>query len=130
VQCGTKTRLAALRGLPVRLIIGGTGTIGPQPGMTTILADSGADLVQAPGVCVTHDPSVPQAYAVVGGTAPSLPPGTQFLIDSDGWLRALQRPGVADSWNNPKALAAAVAAMHARRLAPQAPAPMSMNMPM
>jgi mono/diheme cytochrome c family protein len=131
LQCGAASqKLAGLRGRPVRLILGGPGTIGPQPGMTTILAAPATNIASIPGVCITYDPSVPQAYAIVGGTAPALPPGTQFLIDADGWLRAMQRPGVADSWNNPKALAAAVSAMHARRLAPQSPAPMSMNMPM
>lgn len=129
LQCGTRTqKLDALRGLPVRLILGGTGMIGPQPGMMTIFAT--ASPVSVPGVCMTYDPSVPQAYAIAAGTAPSLPPGTQLLIDADGWLRAVQRPGAADSWNDPKALAAALAAMRAHRLAPQAPMPMSMNMPM
>jgi hypothetical protein len=131
MQCGMETRkLDDLRGRPVRLILGPIGTIGPQPGMTTILATQAMNAVPAQGVCITHDDSVPVAYAIVGGTAPSLPPGTQFLIDADGWLRGLQRPGGPGSWNDPKALAAAVAAMHARPLAPQSPAPMSMNMPM
>jgi len=130
LQCGSQTqqKLAALRGRPVRLILGGTAMIGPQPGMTTIFASDNP--VSVPGACTTFDASVPQAYAAVGGTAASLPAGTQFLIDGDGWLRAIQPPGGADNWNDPKALAAAVAAMRVHRLAPQVAAPMSMNMPM
>jgi len=130
-QCGAATeKLDGLRGRPVRLILGGTGTIGPQPGMTTILAAQATNIASIPGVCITYDPSVPQAYAIVGGTAAALPPGTQILIDGEGWLRAVQRPDGPGDWRDPKALAAAVAAMRAHPVAPKAPAPMSMNMPM
>jgi len=131
MQCGAATeKLGGLRGRPVRLILGGTGTIGPQPGMTTILAAQATNIASVPGVCITYDPSVPLAYAIVSGTAAALPPGTQILIDGDGWLRAVQRPDGPGDWRDPKALAAAVAAMRAHPVAPKAPAPMSMNMPM
>jgi putative copper export protein/mono/diheme cytochrome c family protein len=131
LQCGGHDeKLSGLRGQPIRLILGGDAAIKAEPGMVTILAAPDAAAHAAPGVCVADDPAIPQAYAIVSGTAPNLPDGEEFLIDGDGWLRAMQRPGGTPGWDDPAALAKAVAAMRAQKLSPAAPAPMPMNMPM
>jgi putative copper export protein/mono/diheme cytochrome c family protein len=43
--------------------------------------------------CATADPAAWVAYAVVSGVDPDALAGTQFLVDSRGWLRARWRPG-------------------------------------
>ncbi len=122
---GRSEKLANLRGMPARLVIGASAPVHVAPGVVTILADAPA--TPAAGVCLAAGGVVARAYAIVGGAAPA---GTQFLIDGDGWLRAIQHPGASDSWNDPQSLAASVAAMRTQKVAPKAPAPMSMNMPM
>ncbi len=122
---GRSEKLADLRGMPARLVIGGSAPVSAAPGLVTILADAPA--MPAAGVCLAGGGAVAQAYAIVSGAAPS---GTQFLIDGDGWLRAMQHAGASDSWNDPKSLAASLAAMRTQKVAPKGPAPMSVNMPM
>jgi mono/diheme cytochrome c family protein/uncharacterized membrane protein len=123
---GRSEKLADLHGMPVRLVIGGGEPVSAAPGLVTIVAGATRAKTGA-GVCVADAGAVAEAYAIASGAAPA---GTQFLIDGEGWLRAMQRPGASDSWNDPKSLAAAVAAMLAQQGGPKAPAPMSMNMPM
>ena len=48
---------------------------------------------------------LPRAYAIVTGRTPAEMAGTEFLIDGDGWLRAMQGPTAAPAWNDPKRLA-------------------------
>ena len=40
-------------------------------------------------------------------------PGTQFLIDDRGWLRAVQKPGTPESWTDASTLGAEVSALRA-----------------
>ncbi len=109
---GQTRRLADLGGF-VRLVIG------PAPaasGVTTVLATADPAARPAPGVCVTDDPAVPAAYALVAGLTPGELPGTQFLIDAGGWLRALQ-PAAAPAWDDPARLSADLGALAAHPLA-------------
>ena len=123
---GRTVTLGDLRGQVVRLVF---GAVPPAPGVLTILATSDPNARPGAGVCATDDETVPRAYAVVIGIAPSDLPGTQVLVDGQGWLRAAQRPGRSPGWDDPRALAAAVRDIEGHPLAAGAEH-MSMNMRM
>ena len=105
-QCagGRAVSLADLRGGFVRLVIGASSPA--VQGVTTILATTDPAAHPAAGVCVTGDEDVPRAYAIVAGLASSDISGTEFLIDGEGWLRAVQRPAQKPGWDDPGLLAA------------------------
>lgn len=107
---GRHVALSDLRGQIVRLAFGPVafGPAPPVPGVLTILATPDPALPPAPGLCIAGDETVPRAYAIVTGIAPGDLPGTQILVDGQGWLRAVQRPGTAPSWNDRDTLAAEV----------------------
>jgi putative copper export protein/mono/diheme cytochrome c family protein len=107
---GRSVSLADLRGGFVRLVV---GVVPAAPGVTTILATSDEAARPAPGVCIANDEDVAPAYAIVSGLPPAAMPGTEILIDGDGWLRAVQRPG----WDDPKQLAAEIAQLAAHPIA-------------
>jgi cytochrome c553 len=125
-SCGGKTvTLGDLRGHIVRLIIGPAEPMAPNPDVTTIFATTHP----APTACVVDDEMAPLAYAVVAGVTAHDLPGTAFLIDGDGWLRALQRPGATATWHDPRALASEVHAIRAQPIKAPAPSmPMDMKM--
>ena len=129
--CGGQTRtLHDLRGHIVRLIFGPAPAPAASDNAVIVLADPDAAATTG-GACVADDRTVPRAYAVVSGIAPGDLPGTQFLIDDHGWLRAIQRPGRPNSWNDPRALAAEIADIRAHPLAaPQTGSMAGMNMNM
>ncbi len=104
---GRTVDLADLRGGFVRLAIGPAPAHAAAPGVTTILAGAPAAEQPIPGLCVADDEALPRAYAIIAGVPQSELAGAQFLIDGDGWLRAVQRPG-RPGWNDPKALAAEI----------------------
>ncbi len=117
---GQMLALHDLRGRFARLVIGEAST-------TATIADVDA---MNPIICVVADSSVPSAYAIVAGITPADLPGTQFLIDGQGWLRAVQPPGGPLSWSDPQALAAEIRALAAHPV-DAAPGPSDhMNMPM
>ncbi len=75
----------------VRLVIGPIShPLPPAPGLVTVEAT---------------DANLQAAYAILAGGA--APAGTQFLIDGDGWLRAMRPPG----WTDPTALQAEIASL-------------------
>ncbi len=111
---GRTATLGDLRGQVVRLVFGAAT---PMPGVLTILATSDPKVRPGAGVCVTEDETVPRAYAIVTGIAPRDLPGAQVLVDGQGWLRAVQRPGASPGWNDPRALAAAVRGIEGHPLA-------------
>ena len=85
---GRHLTLADLRGRAVRLVF---------PGATPVTALNDAAVatitVGAPGPgCVTTDPAVAQAYAIVLGTDAAGLSGSELLIDPNGWMRAAE-PG-------------------------------------
>lgn len=119
--------LADLRGGFVRLVFASSASAS-DPGVTTILATSGAAAQPAPGLCIARDEILPRAYAIVSGLEPEELAGVQFLIDGAGWLRALQRPGAAPAWNDPGALAAEIQQLKAHPIAGDAGSHMQMEM--
>lgn len=95
---GHSVTLHGLRSRFVRLVIG-PAAVKSEGGVLTIATAPGA------AACVAGDQTLPLAYGIVSGLAPQQLPGSQFLIDGEGWLRAMRRPGGPD-WNDPVVLAA------------------------
>ncbi len=129
VCAGPRTvTLGDLRGRIVRLVIGSPPAAEPATSLTTIVASSDPALRPAPGLCISRDESVAPAYALVAGLAPSDVSGAQFLIDADGWLRAVQRPGSHPGWDDPRLLAREIAGIRAHRIASDTGSAMHMAM--
>jgi putative copper export protein/mono/diheme cytochrome c family protein len=128
-RCASRTvQLADLRGQYVRLVIGPvTAPPAADPGVTTIAT---ATSPAPAGVCVARDESVAAAYAIVSGMTQEAVAGTQFLIDGNGWLRAMQRPGNAAGWNDAASLAAEIRRLRAQPVSSPAGKDDMMNMPM
>ncbi len=95
---GQALALQDLRGRFLRLAIN-------EPPAAATLESVGS---MHPMGCTIDDRAVPAAYAIVSGIPVADLPGTQFLIDGQGWLRAVQRPGASPSWSDPNALAAEI----------------------
>jgi putative copper export protein/mono/diheme cytochrome c family protein len=134
VQCnGRDLKLSDLRGHFVRLSFGVTPPAAASVnGLKTIVAQPPAGALPA-GVCTARDETVPMAYAILSGAAPGAITGTQFLIDPNGWLRAMQAGNSPPTWNNPMILAAEIKTLEAHKVtasAPAEPMKMPMNMPM
>ena len=104
--------LADLHGRFVRLVIGDAPT---APGSAEVLTIATG---HASGdACIAGDPAVPEAYAISAGIPAEDLPETQFLIDGQGWLRGVQRPGAPVGWDDPKMLAGVIADMRAHPVA-------------
>ena len=128
VSCGGQAApLGGLHGRFVRLVVGAAGAV---PAAADDVVTVGT--VAAPaGGCTAADESVVAAYAIVAGVAPDALAGAQFLIDGDGWLRAMQAPGATMGWDDPKMLSAEVRQLRAHPVASgAAPAHMDMDMKM
>ncbi len=65
------------------------------------------------GSCAAADPTGWQVYAVLAGVPPDKLEGTEFLIDQNGWLRAIHRAGMPSGWETDDSLGAAVRAIRA-----------------
>ena len=103
-----------LRGTVLHVVAGSSGdAVPPLPGgkpaqvVTVLLTDERTP----PGssACVTADPAVRTAFAVLAGLHPDRLDGVQFLVDGNGWMRAARPPGdAADRWADPALLLADV----------------------
>ena len=111
---GRGVTMEDLRGQLVRIVFGPARA---APGVVTIQVTSDPQAGSGDGLCITGGSEVTQAYAIVTGAPAGLLAGTQVLVDSAGWLRAVQAPGAAPGWDDPAALAAAVRDVGAHRLA-------------
>jgi hypothetical protein len=103
---GSQLDLADLKGLAARIVVIG-GSAPPVPGLVTIVIGP----EPAAGACADSDPATMAAYALVAGLTPEALSGSQFLVDPDGWLRALWRPGDPPGWTATASLPAEVAAI-------------------
>ncbi len=88
-QCGDGRviSLESLRGRIVRIVVGSTAA--EHPGISTIFLSAA---VARPADCVAGQPELRQAYAIVAGMRADELPGTIFIVDHAGWLRARIRP--------------------------------------
>jgi putative copper export protein/mono/diheme cytochrome c family protein len=130
MRCGEADRLLSdFRGRFVRLVIGKAKPAAAVPGVVSVVADTGT-AAPAPGMCLASDPAVIAAYAVLAGIEPSGLNAAQFLIDGDGWLRAMQPPSALPGWNEPETLRRTLQALrdHSMPSAPNAMADMKMPM--
>ncbi len=127
---GRSVTLDDLRGQILRLVIDSAAAVARNEGVTTIVASSDSALHPGPGVCVSRDRSVPRAYSIAAGLAPAEIAGAQFLIDADGWLRAVQRPDTKPGWDDPKTLGREVVAIRTHPVAGVAGSDQPMHMPM
>ena len=105
-SCGAASmQLADFRGRFVRLVM---ARVPPaqmhRADAATIVASP--DASSQAGICTTGDENVQRAYAVVSGTVAAS--GTQFLIDDQGYLRAVQLPGSPGGWDEPGMLQAEI----------------------
>jgi putative copper export protein/mono/diheme cytochrome c family protein len=114
---GRDTALEALRGHFVRVVIGAAPA--------APFAQSGLAVR-----CFSADEAVADAYAIIAGLDNSSVRGTEFLIDAQGWLRAMHLQGALGGWDNDKVLAATVARLQRENAAsPSEGAVIDMNMP-
>ncbi|RYI99264.1 MAG: c-type cytochrome, partial [Acetobacteraceae bacterium] len=94
-----------MRGRVLYLVAGlpGAGLPADDPALTTVLLTRGKP---APGWtgCVASDPAAWDALALLTGQTPDGFRGTRLLVDAEGWLRTVKRPGAAGAWNDPATL--------------------------
>jgi mono/diheme cytochrome c family protein len=110
-QDGGSVRLAQLRGKALLV------SVAPEPGAAVSyqLSDRLVPIVlrrkggaRPLGSCASDDPAVWSAFSTVAGVPPQDLDGTRFLVDAEGWLRALWRPGNRPDWDEPGVLAGLV----------------------
>ncbi len=94
----------------------------PRNDVVTIAANSKPGSADGDG-CAVEYPAIGQAYAIVSGVAPEAMAGSQFLIDGNGWLRAILRP-TATGNGNADALQAEIDRINANPIMMAAGAPM------
>ncbi len=111
---GDAARLADLRGRVVHVVMdGGTSDpIPPQRGIPVVALELRSDGAEAgvpmAGACTADAPAAQSAFAVLANVPPDRLPGVEFLIDANGWLRAIHIPGDAGGWDTRDALIAAI----------------------
>lgn len=99
IRCdGSDTSLRRMNGRRLRIVFAGSNARvpAPDPRVTTIVVSENA--VGGDDCEITDRPAW-DAFALVAGVRASDLPGTQFLVDRDGWLRARSRPDSAD-WSS------------------------------
>lgn len=80
--------------------------IPPQEGVRTIVLRVSPDAAARPaaGECAAATPAAWPAFAVLAGLDPDALDGTEFLVDPQGWLRTLWRPGPPGNARSPDQL--------------------------
>jgi putative copper export protein/mono/diheme cytochrome c family protein len=101
-----------LLGHAVLVVLGDTAVPVPEQDAVTLFVAQN-DLRPTAGTCVAADPAAWNAYAVMADVPADKAAGFTFLIDPKGWLRAVQRPGVAGGWHSRDDLLAAIRAVSA-----------------
>lgn len=91
----------------------GAPSIQPAPvvdGVRTVLLriTPDGDAQPAHGACAAATPSAWPAFAILAGIEPSSLAGTAFLIDAEGWLRAVSRSYTSENWHDQDQLIAAI----------------------
>jgi len=85
--------LAAWRGQRVRIVVAANAGEAPRedPRFDSVVLRAAPGT--APPTCTATSPDALLAYARIAGVGVDALPGTQFIVDRDGWLRALASPG-------------------------------------
>ncbi len=116
-SCPDKRRiwLSALHGKVVRLVFAGARLdLPPLPPSSVALAtiivpEDGTVMTRTDAGCIATDPQIRTAYGIIAGLPPERLAGSQFLIDPNGWLRAVAPAGADGSQaTDPAALIAEI----------------------
>jgi hypothetical protein len=102
--------MADLHGHAVLVVLGDTvpeQTTVPAPDAVTLLV-SNDDGKPTRGSCAAADPTAWNAFAILADLPLDEAAGAVFLIDPNGWLRAVQRPGATGGWHSRDDLLAAI----------------------
>jgi putative copper export protein/mono/diheme cytochrome c family protein len=92
VSCaGGDFSLSDLRGGVVRVIAGGGPGSDLAGAALTNVVLAATPLAPGKGFCVGRDPDAPAAFAIIAGLTAQELPGTELLIDPQGWIRRLWR---------------------------------------
>ena len=116
----TATRMADLRGDDVHVVTGAApdDEIPPQAGIATVTLNLRDGSAPPPGTCVAATAAAWPAYAVLTDLPRDKLAGAEYLVDPNGWLRAVHRPGSADGWQTRENLFAAVRGVNAKPIQP------------
>ena len=104
LQASTTTDML---GHAVLVTLGDTAPSIPAQDAITLFVPAD-NLTPQPGTCVAADAAAWNAYAVMADLPPDEATGSAFLIDPNGWLRAVQRPGAIGGWHSRDDLLAAI----------------------
>jgi putative copper export protein/mono/diheme cytochrome c family protein len=99
--------MADLMGHAVVVFLGDTPAAVPTRDAVTLLVSQN-DLKPTPTTCIAADPAAWNAFAVLADLPLDEAAGSAFLVDPNGWLRAVQRPGPTNGWHSRDDLLAAI----------------------
>ena len=106
----TASTMGDLRGHAVLVVLGNA-----VPDQTSVPARDAITLLvpedngkPAPGSCGAADPAAWNAFAILAGLPLDEAAGSVFLIDPNGWLRAVRRPGATGLWHSRNDLLTAI----------------------
>jgi putative copper export protein/mono/diheme cytochrome c family protein len=105
------TRTDDLRGYALHVVADAPPAlppIPPQAGVSTVTVALREGAAPEPGSCTAADPAAWKAYAILANVAPDALAGAEFLVDPNGWLRAVHRPGSPGGWQSRDQLIAAI----------------------
>jgi mono/diheme cytochrome c family protein len=110
--------MADLRGHAVHIVADDAVEIDvpPQSGVSTINVALRDGVPPLGGACVAASAAAWISYAVLADLPPDKLAGAEFLVDPNGWLRAIRRPGAADGWHTRDDLLAAIRAISANSI--------------
>lgn len=102
--------IADLRGRTVHAI---TEQAPEEPGEYAVTVDLNDGAAPPAGGCAAVDPTARDAYAILAGMPLATLTGTEFLIDPDGWLRAIHRVRTPGGWHTRDELTEAISGLRA-----------------
>ena len=96
-QKGPKPWLHSLRGMVLRIVVMSAKSHSAPPALPPY------PNIAVSTVVLTPDSDAWGAYSIVSGIASEGLDGCEFLVDSNGWLRAVFKPSAQGEWANPDA---------------------------
>lgn len=93
------------RGQRLRIVVARGDDAPPRedPRLVTIVLRAANAAPSTPTGCIADARGAMRAFATVAGVALDALPGTQFIVDRDGWLRAIAPPGDS-AWSSERLL--------------------------
>ena len=117
IECNgvAASTMADLHGHAVFVVLGDAATdriAVPSRDAITLEVSAGdlsaGNIKPAPGSCIATGPAGWNAYAILADLPLDEAAGSEFLVDPNGWLRAVQRPGATSGWHSRDDLLAAI----------------------